>query len=53
MVTRDRGGSRDEKQLLDRYRVSFGGDENVLEPDRAGGCTNCHQAVHFTMVLVV
>lgn len=35
--------------------VSFGGNENVLELDRAGGyimlamCTKCHSTVHFTM----
>ena len=33
------GGGENGKQLLNEYRVSLWGDENILELDRDGGCT--------------
>lgn len=33
------GGGENGKQLLNEYRVSLWGDENILELDRDGGCS--------------
>lgn len=39
MVAGGLGGRGYPEWLLNRQGVSFGGDENVLELDRGGGCT--------------
>lgn len=47
VVTREKGGTEYEKYLLNGYKVSFRGNEKVLELDKLGGvqlgkCTTCH-----------
>ena len=39
------------------YRVSFGGDENVLELDSGDVCTTCEPSknwtIHFKMMIII
>ena len=35
-----------EEEKVGRYRVSFGGDKNVLEFYSSDGCTNCEYTTH-------